>query len=243
MSEIFMKLISSRVTDGDFLERMSMLHKNPDAYLEWDEGCQGEELIGEHEEDHLAGDQQHHPEQKELLPWKLGVEPFCQNLNVSCDNLSHLGLHLLGEPLVNNWDLEGVELGRRPQSVGAGLRFWGHIVTCQVSLDKLSQNHFIVTCILALVELVHCPPSGRGSHITQLGDVNALAVSPQLIGSSRGARAVQYRVQDTLTHCVQDSQGWGAQTEPKCPSSALVSSHQAPGPGSTPPCQPNVKWQ
>ena len=42
------------------------------------------------------------------------------------DNFPHLGLHLLGKLLVNNWDLERVELRRRPQSVGAGLGFWSH---------------------------------------------------------------------------------------------------------------------
>lgn len=89
--------------------------------------------------------------------------------------------------LANLWWTTGIlrELswGGGPSLLGLGLGF-GAIVTCQVSLDKLSQNHCIVTCIgTCRVSSL----SRRGSHITQLGDVNALAVSPQLIGSSRGA--------------------------------------------------------
>ena len=99
-------------------------------YLEGDEGCHGKELVGEHEEDHLARDQEHHPEQEKLLPGELSVKPFCQDLDVPRHHLPHLGLHLLGEPLVDDGDLERVELGRGAQAVGVRLRFRSHCYSC-----------------------------------------------------------------------------------------------------------------
>lgn len=99
---------------------------DPVEDLKGDERSQGEELKCQHEEDHLAGYQHHHPEEEEFLPRELGVEPFRQDLDVAGDDFPQLGLHLLGEPLLDHGDLERVELRGWPKSVGAGFGFGCH---------------------------------------------------------------------------------------------------------------------
>ena len=42
------------------------------------------------------------------------MEPFGQDLDVAGDDFPQLGLDLLGEPLLDHRDLEGVQLGGRP---------------------------------------------------------------------------------------------------------------------------------
>ena len=97
------------------------------THLQRHQGHHGEELIGQHEQDHLARDQDHHPEQQDLLPWHVVVEPSRQDLDVGHQDLAQLGLDFVGELLLNHGDvLERVELGRGTQSCRVGLRFGCH---------------------------------------------------------------------------------------------------------------------
>ena len=144
----------------------------------------------------------------------------------------------------SSWQTSGEQLGSWESWAGAEAPVcWGwawvleplllvrcHLINCH--------RIILLSLVLALVELVHCPPSGRRSHITQLGDVNALAVSPQLIGSSRGAGLCSA----AHTHTLRTGQPGLRCAHCTKMSSALVSSYQA-GPRSTPPCLGCVKWQ
>ena len=76
--------------------------------LQRHQGCQGEELVCQHQKHHLGGNQHHHPEQEKLLPGELSVEPFGKDLDVPGDNLPQFRLNFLGKSLLNNRDLERV---------------------------------------------------------------------------------------------------------------------------------------
>ena len=111
-----------------------------DDYLQADEAGEGEEGEGERKENHLAGDQHHHPPHQELLPAELVVQPLGDQLDVPARQLPHLWLHLPRKLLLHHRHLHpSHQLRRGPQPGGPLLWPGGHdfdLSHSQISLKK-----------------------------------------------------------------------------------------------------------
>ena len=123
------------------------------SYLKRDERRESEVLVGQHQQDHLAGHQQDHPWHQDLLPGQVLVNPACQNLGLSTHNFFHLGLKLLLLSYHRN-STQLSQLGRGAQTGRNGFWFRRHFIEFRWLLTLCRNGWFGETDTVYIITLI-----------------------------------------------------------------------------------------